>query len=55
MNIVHNCLDKYIGTEVENRPAMIAETENGDNCTYTYGEIWREAQAELARSSGTRI
>jgi acetyl-CoA synthetase len=55
MNIVHNCLDKYIGTEVENRPAMIAETENGDICTYTYGELWRVAPAELARSSGTRI
>lgn len=30
MNIVHNCLDRYIGTEVENRTAMIAERENVD-------------------------
>ena len=41
MNIVHNCLDKYIGTPVESRLALIAEDEKGDVCTYTYGELWR--------------
>ncbi len=42
MNIVHNCLDKYMGTPVELRLAMVAEDENGHVCTYTYGELWRQ-------------
>ena len=41
MNIIHNCLDKYIGTPVENRLALISEDENGEVCTLTYGELWR--------------
>lgn len=41
MNIVHNCLDKYIGTEVEDRLALIAEGEQGEVCTFTYGELYR--------------
>ncbi len=42
MNIVHNCLDKYMGTPVELRLAMVAEDENGHVCAYTYGELWRQ-------------
>jgi acetyl-CoA synthetase len=42
MNIVHNCLDKYIGTPVESRLALITEDEKGNVCTYTYGELWRQ-------------
>ena len=41
MNIIHNCLDKYIGTPLENRLALIAESEEGEVCTFTYGELWR--------------
>ena len=41
MNIVHNCLDKYVGTETEQRLALIAESEDGDICTFTYGELSR--------------
>lgn len=41
MNIIHNCLDKYIGTPVENRLALVSEDENGEVCTFTYGELWR--------------
>jgi acetyl-CoA synthetase len=54
MNIVHNCLDKYIGTEVEHRLAMIAETEDGQSCTFTYGQLWREVNktANALRSIG---
>lgn len=39
LNIVHNCLDKYIGTPGENRPAMIWESEEGKTVTLTYGEL----------------
>jgi acetyl-CoA synthetase len=54
MNIVHNCLDKYIGTEVEHRLAMISETEDGQSCTFTYGQLWREVNktANALRSLG---
>lgn len=42
MNIVHNCLDKYIGTAIEHRAALIAEDEQGNVCTLTYGDLWRK-------------
>ena len=29
MNIVHNCLDKWIGTPDENKAALICESEDG--------------------------
>ncbi|MEJ2757671.1 MAG: AMP-binding protein [Anaerolineales bacterium] len=36
MNIIHNCLDKYIGTEKEKQPAFIWEGEEGRSKTITY-------------------
>lgn len=42
MNIVHNCLDKWIGTPVENRPAIRWEGEDGDIRILTYGDLFRE-------------
>jgi acetyl-CoA synthetase len=36
MNIVHNMLDKYAGTEVDNRVAIKSETEDGNTRTLTY-------------------
>jgi acetyl-CoA synthetase len=39
MNIVHNCVDKYIGTPAENRPAFVWESEEGKSGTLTYGEL----------------
>lgn len=39
MNIVYNCLDKYMGTEVQSRTALIAESEAGDVCILTYAEL----------------
>ncbi len=41
MNIIHNCLDKYIGTAVEDQPALIAEDERGQVCIFNYGDLWR--------------
>ncbi len=54
MNIVHNCLDKYIGTETENRPAVIWEGEEGETQTLTYGELHRlvNQAANALRSLG---
>jgi acetyl-CoA synthetase len=40
MNIVHNCLDKYIGTPTENQAAFIWEGEEGDSKSVTYGELY---------------
>ncbi len=39
MNIVHNCLDKWIGTPVETRVAIRSEGEDGAVRTLTYGEL----------------
>ena len=36
MNIVHNMLDKYTGTEIDNRIAIKSETEDGGTRTLTY-------------------
>ncbi|GAB4579572.1 MAG: AMP-binding protein [Anaerolineales bacterium] len=42
MNIVHNCLDKYLGTPTENHLALIWEGEEGQTRTLTYGELTRQ-------------
>ena len=39
MNIVHNCLDKYIGTETEKATAVVFESEGGETRQLTYGEL----------------
>src|SRR5215203_4801271 len=42
LNIVHNCLDKWIGTPVEHRPALHWEGEEGITRTMTYDQLRRE-------------
>ena len=42
MNIVHNLLDKYIGTPTEDQPALIYEAEEGAVCSLTYGQLNRQ-------------
>jgi acetyl-CoA synthetase len=42
MNIVHNCLDKWVGTPVERRAAVRWEGEEGATRTLTYGDLYRE-------------
>ena len=39
MNIVHNCLDKYVDTQTALRPALIWEGEGGQVRTFTYEEL----------------
>lgn len=41
MNIVHNCLDKYIGTEIEGHTALIWEGEEGHTQTVTYKALYQ--------------
>lgn len=54
MNVVHNCLDKYIGTPTEERPAVIWEGEEGETQTLTYGQLYRRVNqaANALRSLG---
>lgn len=54
LNIVHNCLDKYIGTEKENQAAFIWEGEEGNSKEITYQELYHEVNqaANLLRSLG---
>lgn len=61
MNIVHNCLDKWIGTSTQNRAALRWEGEEGDVRVLTYGDLWREvnrtanALRELGLGKGDSI
>src|SRR5687767_8513764 len=41
MNIVHNCLDKWMGTPVADRVAFRWEGEEAGTRQMTYGELWR--------------
>jgi acetyl-CoA synthetase len=54
MNIVHNCLDKNIGTETEGRTALIWEGEEGKTERMTYGALYRQVNqaANALRSLG---
>lgn len=54
MNIVHNLLDKYMGSSIENRIALITENESGEVNSYTYAELWRKVNqaANALRSLG---
>jgi acetyl-CoA synthetase len=47
MNIVHNLLDKYAGTEIDNRLAIKSEIEGGTTRTVTYKEL-REQVDKIA-------
>jgi acetyl-CoA synthetase len=42
LNIVYNCLDKYIGTPTENQVALIWEGEEGQIQKLTYGQLYRQ-------------
>ena len=42
LNIVHNCLEKWIGTEVERRVAIRWEGEEGTTAYRLYEEVWWE-------------
>ncbi|MFN2114628.1 MAG: AMP-binding protein [Anaerolineae bacterium] len=39
MNIVHNCIDKYLGTATKAKPAVVWEGEEGVTRTLTYAEL----------------
>jgi acetyl-CoA synthetase len=54
LNIVHNCLDKYIGTPTEGKDAFIWEGEEGHTTKITYGELYRltNQTANALRSLG---
>src|SRR5919201_7100569 len=49
INIVHNMLDKYAGTPVDERLAIKCETESGTTCTLTFKELRWDVNA-LARA-----
>jgi acetyl-CoA synthetase len=42
MNIVHNCLDKWVGGATEHRLALRWEGEDGRSRLLTYGDLYRE-------------
>ncbi|NOX62152.1 MAG: AMP-binding protein [Chloroflexi bacterium] len=54
MNIVHNCLDKWMGTPQQNVAALRWEGEEGETRVLTYGDLYREVNrtANALRSLG---
>ncbi len=54
MNIVDNCLEKYLDTTTANLPALIWEGEEGDSRTLTYRQLSRRVNqaANALRSLG---
>jgi acetyl-CoA synthetase len=54
LNITEMCLDRWIGTETEDQPAVIAEGENGEFIEYTYGDLKSDVEICAAglRSNG---
>jgi len=61
MNVVHNLLDKWQGTEVEHREALRWEGEDGRTEVLTYGELHRRvcrcanALREMGLGAGDRV
>jgi acetyl-CoA synthetase len=54
LNIVHNCLDKYLGTATEGHIALLWEGEGGQTRSLTYGDLARKVNqaANALRSLG---
>ncbi len=54
LNIVHNCLDKWIGTPTQNRVALRWEGEEGTTRLLSYRDLFREVNrcAAALRSAG---
>ena len=61
LNIVHNCLDKWMGTPVEHKAAVRWETEDAATGALTYGELRHEvnrcanALRQLGIERGDRV
>ncbi len=57
MNIIHNCLDKYMGTSAEDKTALIWEGEDGSTRSMTYFELFKEVNktANALRSIGLGV
>ncbi len=52
LNIVHNLLDKYAGSKIDNRFAIKSEIEDGTTCTLTYKELREQVDAIAAALRG---
>ncbi len=54
LNIAYNCVDKYYGTETQERLAIIYESEEGESRSFTYGDLFMEVNrcANMLRAHG---
>ncbi len=56
LNITYDCVDKRFGIEAQNRAAIIYESEEGNNRTLTYSDLFFEVSrcANVLRSFGLK-
>lgn len=56
LNITHNCLDRHAGGVAADRPALIAETEDGQLTSWTYSALAERVSriASVMRGLGIR-
>src|SRR5947209_7848307 len=56
LNVSDNCLDRFLGTPVQNKAALIWEGEPGDERTLTYHDLHREVCkfANVLKSLGVK-
>ena len=54
LNIVHNCLDKWMGTPTQNRVAIRWEGEEGTVRLLTYRDLYREVNRVAVGAAGRR-
>ena len=54
MNIVHNCVDKYQGSVISDRPSVVWEGEEGQTKSLSYRELYQQVNkvANALRSLG---
>ncbi len=54
MNIVHNCVDKYQGSAISDRPSVVWEGEEGETRSLTYQQLFEQVNkvANALRSLG---
>jgi acetyl-CoA synthetase len=55
LNVTESCLDRHLGTERENKRALVWESEPGETKSITYGELARDVKRLAATLRGLGV